>query len=194
MCRTCRPLMSSYSSRTSIICHSCKLASLKQCTRWQKLVQSEQRNPCCVCCYGTWPEAEYTIHPGTIPFTYQRIISNSLARRAFPPHDINKSTVSYIEWTGYFRMVLDSGKIHCLRWLILEGTPERMSSHSWQLVRQIVIRLPVNQYMNRCSVLYLIYIMLSSIYVHSTVCTSCRFRTDTDRSDKPCPLFSEPVS
>ena len=112
----------------------------------------------------------------------------------FLPHDINKSTVSYIEWTGYFRMVLDSGKIHCLRWLILEGTPERMSSHSWQLVRQIVIRLPVNQYMNRCSVLYLIYIMLSSIYVHSTVCTSCRFRTDTDRSDKPCPLFSEPVS
>lgn len=41
--------------------------------------------------------AEEPIHPGTIPFTYQRIISNSLARRAFPPHDINKSTASYIE-------------------------------------------------------------------------------------------------
>ena len=84
-CRTCRPLMSSCSSRTSIICHSCKLASLKQCTRWQKLVQSEQRNPCCVCCYDTWPEARYTIHLGMIPVTYQEFIPYSLARRAFPP-------------------------------------------------------------------------------------------------------------
>ena len=34
-------------------------------------------------------------------------------------------------------------------------------------------------------------IMLSLIYVRSTVCISCRFRTGMDRSDKSCLLYAE---
>ena len=38
---------------------------------------------------------------------------------------------------------------------------------------------------------YLCFLMLSLIYVRSTVCISCRFRTGMDRSDKSCLLYAE---